>query len=377
MASDQQERRWMERALELAEGARGYAEPNPAVGAVVVRDGRIVGEGCTQACGGAHAEVEAVRDAGERARGAEMYVTLEPCAHHGKTPPCAPMLVQVGLRRVVMAVLDPTPKTGGRGLALLRESGVAAEVGLCREEAVVQNAAFFKVAATGRPLVIAKWAMSADGRIATRALASHWISGPEARAAVHEIRGMVDCVAVGGRTARRDDPLLTCRDAERRRTAARLVLCGRRLPAADSQLVRTLDEAPVLLAYPEGRPPDGLDALVEKGCEPLPVPASEEMPERVPPPALLDELGRRGMSNVLLEGGAEVLGSFFDAGQVDRVMAFVAPKVLGGREAVSAVGGTGAEQVDQAWPLHRCEVTTVGRDVLMRGWVTNPLTWAR
>jgi len=366
----------MQRALELAEQARGYAEPNPLVGAVLVRDGRAVGEGHTRPYGGPHAEVEALRQAGPRAEGAEMFVTLEPCAHHGKTPPCAPALVEAGLRRVVMAVLDPTPKTGGRGLRLLTEAGLETAVGLCREEAVRQNAAFFKGAALGRPLVIAKWAMSLDGRIATRTGASRWISGEPARHAVHRVRGRVDCVIVGGRTAGLDDPLLTCRDAERRRTAARLVMCGRAVPAVESRLVRTLKEAPVLLAYPDGRVPEGLGALVRRGCEALPVEAMDGAPGRVAPPALLDELGRRQMSNVLLEGGAEVLGAFFETGQVDRVMVFVAPKVLGGAGAPSAVGGRGAEAPGDAPRVREPEVSALGEDALIQGWVSDPLAWA-
>jgi diaminohydroxyphosphoribosylaminopyrimidine deaminase/5-amino-6-(5-phosphoribosylamino)uracil reductase len=260
-------------------------------------------------------------------------------------------------------------------VAVLREAGVRVDVGLCREEAVRANAAFFKRAATGRPLVTAKWAMTADGKTATRTGSSRWISGTAARRLVHQIRGVVDCVAVGSRTAQRDDPLLTCRLAEPRRTASRLVLCGRGCPPADSRLVTTCGEAPVLLAYPEAHPPDGLDALLERGCEALPVPAAAGFPRRVAPAGLLDELGRRDMSNVLLEGGAEVLGSFFDAGQVDRTMVFVAPKIAGGEGAVTAVGARGVERMREALPLLQCAIRTVGPDVLMEGWVRDPLQW--
>ena len=377
MSFNEQDRRFMLRALEVAEQGRGYTEPNPMVGAVIVRDGRVLAVGHTRPFGGAHAEVVALEACGKAAEGATMYVTLEPCAHQGKTPPCAPRLVEAGLRRVVVAVEDPTPKTAGKGLAHLRRHGVETEVGLCREDAVRQNAAFFKMAAIGRPLVTAKWAMSADGKIATRTGVSRWISGEASRRAVHRERGVSDCIVVGGRTAALDDPVLTCRDAERRRVAARLVMCGRTAPAPDCRLMQTLDEAPVLLAYCEGSPPEGLGALVAAGCEALPLPSLEGPPGRVSPPALLDELGRRGMSNVLVEGGAAALGSFFDTGQVDRALAFVAPRIVGGGGAPSGVAGRGVERIRDAVEMKRLEVERTGGDVLLRGWIIDPVEWVR
>ncbi len=365
----------MARAMALAEQARGLAEPNPMVGAVIVRDeGTVVGEGFTQPYGGPHAEVMALQAAGPVAHGATMYVTLEPCNHYGKTPPCAPAVADAGISRVVAAVLDPTPKTGGKGRAELEGRGVKVEMGLCREEAVRQNAGFFKTAAAGRPLVIAKWAMSADGKIATRTGHSRWVSGPEARELVHAVRGQADCVMVGARTARMDDPLLTCRAGERRRTAARLVVCGRTAPAGGSKLIATVGEAPVLLAYPAETPPEGLSEAERAGCEPLPV--VPVAPGRIDLGALLDELGRRRMTNVLVEGGAELLGALFDAALVDRVMAFVAPVVVGGSGAPSPVAGGGVETMESAPRLQHSTVKQVGGDVLIEGWVVDPVTWA-
>jgi diaminohydroxyphosphoribosylaminopyrimidine deaminase/5-amino-6-(5-phosphoribosylamino)uracil reductase len=366
---------FMRRAVRLAENSRGLAEPNPTVGAVIVAGGRVVGEGWTAAYGGPHAEIAALEQAGEAARGATMYVTLEPCAHQGKTPPCAPELVRAGLHRVIMAVLDPTQKTRDKGRRLLEREGVRTEVGLCREEAVRQNAAFFKRAATGKPLVIAKWAMTADGKIATRTGDSRWISGAESRRRVHELRGMVDCVIIGVGTALRDDPRLTCRDAEKRRRATRLVLCSGRVPPPDARLFATLDEAPLVLAYPECAPPTGLDTAVEDGAEALPVPAEEGSSGRLDPATLLEELGRRHMANVLIEGGAETLGAFFDAGQVDRVLVFVAPRVAGGRDATTAVAGRGIERMDEAHELLNVETERIGPDILIQGWVRDPLSW--
>lgn len=376
MAFSERDRGFMQRALALAEGGRGYVEPNPMVGALIVKDDRVVAEGHHGRFGGPHAEVVALREAGERSRGATMYVTLEPCDHYGKTRPCAPLVADAGLSRVVIAALDPTAAKPAGGVDLLRQRGLNVHVGLCRDEAVRLNAGFFKLAATGRPLVIAKWAMSADGKIAARAGSARWISSDEAREMVHQLRGRVDCVIIGSRTALSDDPLMTCRNAERRRTATRLVLCGRTVPPADSQLVRTVDRAPVLLAHPQSRRPPGLELLTEMGCEALPVEQVEGPPGRVGLGGLLDELGRRRMTNVLVEGGGEALGGFFDAGLVDRVMIFVAPLIIGGADATPAVAGTGVEQVEKALKLQDCRTTSVGPDVLIQGWVTDPLTWA-
>lgn len=372
MTSAEQDRRYMERALALAENARGFAEPNPVVGAVVVSDGRIVGEGYTQPFGGDHAEVVGLEKAGERARGADIYVTLEPCAHYGKTPPCAEALVRAQPRRVIIPVLDPTQKTRGKGVARLRENGIAVEVGLCREEAVRSNAGFFKLAAVGRPLVIAKWAMSADGKIATRGGDSRWITGPQARELVHRHRGRVDAVMVGARTAQADDPLLTCRDSERRRTAARIVVCGADVPAAGSKLVRSVREGPVLLAHRADDPPEGLDQAEAAGCEAMALPGDRSGVNLC---ALLDELGRRSMTNVLVEGGGELLGSLFDGRLVDRAMVFVAPIVLGGRGALTAVAGEGVASMADAIPLKSRTVSAHGPDILVEGWVVDALEW--
>src|SRR5919197_3355884 len=202
---------WMSRALELAERGRGFVEPNPLVGAVVVRDGRVVGEGWHRRYGEAHAEVNALAAAGEAARGATLYVTLEPCCHHGKTPPCTDAVLRAGVRRVVAAMADPFPQVAGQGVAQLRAAGVEVEVGVCEREARELNAPYLTLLAEGRPYVHAKWAMSLDGKIATRGGDSRWISGPASREVVHRLRGRVDAILVGAGTVRADDPLLTAR----------------------------------------------------------------------------------------------------------------------------------------------------------------------
>lgn len=396
------DRRHMQTALALAARGVGEVEPNPMVGAVVVRDEVVLGEGFHRAFGGPHAEVVAlrhVRSRGGTCEGATMYVTLEPCAHYGKTPPCAPSVAEAGISRVVVATLDPTaldPAKCGtdkrRGTAILQGAGVQTEVGLCREEAAVLNAAFFKRNRTGLPLVIAKWAMSADGKIATRSGESRWISCPDSRRLVHELRGRVDAIVVGSGTAVRDNPLLTCREARASRAAARVVLCGRTAPAANCNLARTAEQAPVLLAYVADAAPEGLDALAEHGCELLPLPPAEDNPRAIDVGKLLLALGARGASNVLVEGGRQVLGSLFDRRLVDRAMIFVAPFILGGSEAVTAVGGKGVESIKAAIPLvgqsflpfsedarPSSLLTTarpVGRDLLLEFWTNDPLQWA-
>ncbi len=376
MGFTEQDRRFMRRALELAARGRGRVEPNPMVGAVLVREGRVLGEGHYERFGGPHAEVIALRKAGEAAAGAAMYVTLEPCDHAGKTPACAPALAAAGLRRVMACTLDPTAASPGGGVRMLRQAGVEVQVGLLRREAARLNAGFFKLAAAGRPLVIAKWAMSLDGRIATRTGESRWISSPEARRRAHELRSTVDCVIIGAGTALRDDPLLTCREAEARRVASRLVLCGRRAPGPGSRLAESAREAPVLLACVEGSRPEGMDRLVALGCEPLPVAASAAGARRPDPAAVLDALGKRRMTNVLVEGGGTVLGAFFDAALVDRVVAFVSPVILGGSGAVAPVAGEGAGAVADALRLSESRIELVGPDALIQGWTVEPARWA-
>jgi diaminohydroxyphosphoribosylaminopyrimidine deaminase/5-amino-6-(5-phosphoribosylamino)uracil reductase len=400
------DRRFMLRTLWLAARGQGFVEPNPMVGAVIVKNGRTLGEGWHRRFGGPHAEIAALSDArrrGENVSGATLYVNLEPCAHFGKTPPCAPTVAESGIRRVVIAVRDPLrrvhagkrgpdgTKSACSGLAVMRRKGVQVEFGLCREEAVVLNAPFFKLAATGLPLVIAKWAMSADGKIASRSGESRWISGPESREIVHAVRGRVDAIVVGSHTARQDDPLLTCRTSERRRIAARVVLCGASVPDVKSRLVKTVSEAPVVLAYPAGSPPPGLKKLTQSGCEALPIEGKSGSARLVNLRGLLRALSLRGASTVLVEGGSETLGNFFDQRLVDRVMVFVAPIILGGQKALTPVGGKGVLSPESAlrligevsWGghsprseavLHTC-ARVIGRDILIEGWLTDPLTW--
>jgi diaminohydroxyphosphoribosylaminopyrimidine deaminase/5-amino-6-(5-phosphoribosylamino)uracil reductase len=354
---------WMKRALDLAARGRGAVEPNPMVGAVVVQGDALVAEGWHQRYGGPHAEVHALAAAGEAARGATLYVTLEPCCHHGKTPPCTDAMIAAGVGRVVAAMADPFPQVAGRGAELLRRAGVAVEVGLCAAEARRLNAPYLKLLETGRPWVIAKWAMTLDGRIATRTGDSKWISNAASRRVVHELRGRVDGVLVGVGTALADDPLLTARPPGPR-TPTRVVLDSRlRLPLA-SQLVRTAREAPTLVVTTALAPGDRRDTLLRGGCEVLLLPHDGE---RASVAALLDELGRRRFTNLLVEGGGEVLGSFLDAGAIDEVHVFMAPRLMGGAAARAPVLGRGAERVADLLNLTELRVETLDGDVYLVG----------
>ncbi len=359
---------WMGRALELAEQGRGHVEPNPLVGAVVVRENIGVGEGWHQKFGEAHGEINAMAAAGGRAKDATLYVTLEPCCHHGKTPPCTDAVIRAGIRRVVAAMADPFPQVAGQGVAQLREAGIEVEVGCLESQARRLNAPYLKLLKTGRPFVHAKWAMTLDGKIATRTGDSKWISGKESRAKVHELRGRMDAIIVGIGTVLADDPLLTARPPGPR-VATRVVLDSRwRLPL-DSQLVRTVENAPVYVAGSHAETITGGVAFGEKGCEMIGLRPDERGRPSVSD--LLTELGKRRMTNVLIEGGAEVLGSFLDAGEIDEVHVFIAPALAGGKDAKSPMAGVGVDKIADVLRLTEWTCERIGDDLYYHGWRAN------
>jgi diaminohydroxyphosphoribosylaminopyrimidine deaminase/5-amino-6-(5-phosphoribosylamino)uracil reductase len=355
--------RMMARTLELAARGLGRVEPNPAVGAVVVSDETVVGEGYHQFFGGPHAEVNALRVAGERARGATMYVTLEPCCHYGKTPPCTDAVISAGIRRVVVAMQDPFEKVAGRGLAQLREAGIRVEVGLCETAARKLNAPYLKLHTSGLPFFTAKWAMTLDGKIATDTGDSMWISSEESREMVHRMRDRADAAMIGVQTALRDDPLLTCWLPGGRSPRRIVVDSKARLPLG-SRLVASVSEAPLWVACGRSAPRERVKALADAGC--LVIPLSERA-DRVDLAALASMLGKESLTNVLVEGGSELLGSLFEARLADRVTVFVAPKLLGGKQALTAVGGIGVRSVSQAWTVCDMSVTRIGKDVMIEG----------
>jgi diaminohydroxyphosphoribosylaminopyrimidine deaminase/5-amino-6-(5-phosphoribosylamino)uracil reductase len=333
---------------------------------VIVREGQIVGEGWHQQFGGPHAEIEALAAAGERARGATMFVTLEPCCHQGKTPPCTDAVVGAGLARVVVALRDPYPHVAGNGLKQLAAAEIDVELGLCEDQAIELSGPYLKLVTLGRPWVIAKWAMTLDGKIATRGGYSRWITSEAARQVGHHLRGRVDAILVGRGTAQLDDPLLTARleNGVPPRKATRIVLDSQARLASFSQLVRTAREYPTLVAAGPDADEKDLRRLADAGVEVLPFAAATPQ-ERLA--QLLDELGRRQMTNLLVEGGSQLLGTLLDTRQIDEVHVFIAPKLFGGQHALSAIGGTGVEQVAEGLALSGLQAHNVGGDLYLTG----------
>jgi diaminohydroxyphosphoribosylaminopyrimidine deaminase / 5-amino-6-(5-phosphoribosylamino)uracil reductase len=362
------DRRHLERALELAEGGRGRVSPNPLVGSVIVRDGTVIGEGFHAELGGVHAEVaalDACRASASDPRGSTLYVTQEPCAHHGRQPPCAEAILDAGIARVVIGCDDPSEKASGRGPGMLRDGGVEVVFaeGPGAAASRLLNQPFRKHARTGRPLVTLKSAMTLDGRTATGSGDSRWISGPESRATVHVWRAEADAVAVGIGTALADDPLLTARDADGAvaRQPRRVVFdSAARLPL-DSRLVSTLDVAPVIAVVAGAAPPERVAALRDAGVETIVVDGSAA--ERVR--AGVAELGRRDVTSLLLEGGARLAGAFLDAGEIDTLRLFVAPVLLGGADARPLAGGDGAASLEAAERALAMEWERSGDDLLI------------
>ena len=359
----------MRRALDLGWSALGSTSPNPAVGCVVTRDGAIVGEGYTQPPGGNHAEAEALARAGALAKGATMYVTLEPCNHHGRTPPCADAVIAAGVGEVVVATRDPNPNVAGGGIARLEAAGVRTRLGDGEQDARRLIEGFAKHSATGMPFVTAKFAMSLDGKIASRSGDSKWISGRESREYAHTLRARSDAIMVGIGTALADDPQLTARDGAGNaagRQPLRVVLDSRgRLPANARMLSapgKTLIAATIATTQGAGGlAGDRVDDKIETLALP---PGAGGVDMR----ALLALLGERGVVNVLVEGGGGVLGTLFDMRLVDKVVAFVAPVIIGGSSAASPVGGLGAETMRQAARLRDAATRRFGADTAIIGY---------
>ncbi len=359
----------MRRAIELARRGLGRVEPNPAVGAVVV-DANLkrLAEGYHERFGADHAEVAALKACPRLPPDATLFVTLEPCCHYGKTPPCTEAIVRSGVRRVVVAALDPSPHANGQGVARLREAGVTVEVGLLEDEVRKLNAPFFKLVTTGLPYVHAKWAMTLDGKLAARTGASKWISNERSRRLVHQLRGRVDAVAVGIGTALTDDPELTARPPGPRQ-AVRVVFDSRARLPGESRLLKTARQWPVLVVVGRSASTAAVQRLRDAGAEVLVVdsqvtPTGQELLDLR---QALAEFGRRKMTNVLVEGGAKLLGSLFDAQLIDEVHVFVGPKLVGGARAVSPLAGEGLDDVRRAARVDDLEVQLLDGDVYLRG----------
>jgi diaminohydroxyphosphoribosylaminopyrimidine deaminase/5-amino-6-(5-phosphoribosylamino)uracil reductase len=357
----------MTRALGLAEQGAGQVSPGPLVGTVIVdARGEIAGEGFYLFDQLKHAETAAIEQAGERAREGTAYVSLEPHAHQGRTPPCTDALIKAGLKRVVAPIEDPNPKVSGRGFAHLREAGVEVATGLMSDEAARLNEAYIHFMRTGLPFVHLKLAVSLDGKVATFSGDSRWITSEEARARAHDLRHQYDAIMVGGRTAREDDPLLTDRSGKkRRRPLVRVVIEQYLRISPESQLAQTTDAAPVLIFVHGDSDSDIVDALQSRGVEVISQAGSALELSNV-----LQELGKRSIQSVLVEGGPILAGLLLDAGLVNKITFFIAPMIIGGQDAPSAIGGDGAEKIADAKQLENVSVERRGRDIEVTGYPT-------
>ena len=356
----------MARAIELGYRALGTSSPNPSVGAVVVREGQIIGEGWTRPPGGPHAEAVALREAGEAARGAALWCTLEPCSHHGRTPPCADAIIAAGIREVHYALDDPDPNVDGGGRARLEGAGIRAVAGESEAEARRLHEGYLHQRRTGRPLVIAKFAASLDGKIAATSGDSRWVSGPETLAWAHRLRPQLDAIIVGVNTVRIDNPQLTARPdgSSEVHQPLRVVVDSAGRTSADANVLSA--EAPTLLATTHHATEAWRAAMAEAGAEVAVLP---EYGDHVDLHALIELLAARGALQVLVEGGGTLLGSFFDLRLVDKVLAVVAPMIIGGATAPTAVAGRGAARMAEALRLRDVEVRRLGDDVLVAGYV--------
>ena len=357
---------YMKTALALAERGRGYASPNPMVGAVIVKDGQVVGKGWHEHAGGPHAEVNAIAAAGPAARGATLYVTLEPCNHHGRTPPCTEAVIAAGISRVVIAMADPNPNVAGGGADFLAEKGLRVETGLCEAAAKRLNEFFITHTLTRRPFVTLKCAATLDGYIATKSGDSKWVTGPTARRQVHRMRHAMDAILVGVGTVKADDPSLTARlDEMEGRNPVRIILDSRLSIPEDAKVLRQHPPSDTVIAT--GEAVDGQKAarIQATGARVLKLPLCNE---RVDLSALLDHLGQTGITSLLVEGGGRVSGSFLSEGRVDKICFFYAPKILAG-EGIPMCSGPGPERMASAVALADMKVTHFGDDILVEGYI--------
>ena len=360
--TEAQDRSYMRLAVKLAEHGRGRTNPNPVVGAVIVRDNRILGVGYHARYGDLHAERAALSNCTDPTDGATLYVTLEPCCHQGNQPPCTDAILQAGIRRVVIGSDDPNPLVAGQGVRILRDNGVKVETGFMREECDALNPVFFHYIRTGRPYVILKYAMTLDGKICTRTGASQWITGEAARRRAHQDRDRYAAILVGAGTVAADNPSLTCR-IENGRNPVRIVCDSKLRTSVDSQLVRTARDVRTIFAA-ANPDPERKEALQTRGCEVWELPGDGG---RVDLAALMDRIGAEKLDSVIAEGGADLNWSLLRLGLVQRVQAYVAPKLFGGAAAKSPVAGEGVETPDGALRLRDVTMTQLGDDFLIEG----------
>ena len=361
------DRKFMKYALKLAAKARGRTSPNPLVGAIIVRDDEIVGEGYHQKAGGAHAEIHALNQAKGLAEGATMYVTLEPCCHWGRTPPCTEAIIRARLSKIFVAMRDPNPRVAGGGIRQLEAAGIPVQVGICEDESKQLNEVFIKYITTQSPFVILKSAISLDGKIATASGESQWITSEASRLKGHEIRAQVDAILVGIGTVLQDDPSLTTRLPDRKNEdPIRVVVDSHGRTPLSAKIFNPDSNAGALIAVTKNAPLKKIDALKAAGADVLIVEAKEG---RVCLETLMRELGRREISSVLIEGGAEINAAALQAEIVDKLMFFLAPKLIGGSEAPGPIGGGGITRLPDAFELRSIKVTQIESDFLIEGYL--------
>jgi len=355
---------YMNKAIELARKAKGRTSPNPMVGAILVKNGKIIGKGYHRKAGLAHAEVEAIRDAGANAAGATLYVTLEPCSTFGKTPPCTDLIRISGIIKVRIAAKDPNPVNANKGIRFLRKSGIEVEVGILEKEAKAVNIVFEKFMRTGLPFVTAKVAQSLDGKIATATGESKWITGLDSRRFVHKLRAEVDAVLVGINTVLKDDPLLTNRLYNRSRKQPIRIVLDSKLKIPQESRLFSRNSQDVILATTNSAPLKKRKFFKESGVKIL---VTRDNKGKVDLKDLMKKLARMNITHILVEGGSEVLGSFFRANLVDRALFFISPKVIGGKGAPSSVMGEGITKLNFAKKLKETRITRFKEDILVEG----------
>jgi diaminohydroxyphosphoribosylaminopyrimidine deaminase / 5-amino-6-(5-phosphoribosylamino)uracil reductase len=368
-----EDNRFMKMALDLAKKGEGFTSPNPMVGAVIVKDGKVVGKGYHQAAGKAHAEVNAVDDAGALAKDATLYVTLEPCNHTGRTPPCTEKLIAAGIRRVVAAMTDPNPEVKGGGLKYLKSRGVIITSGVCETRAKRLNEAFIKFVRTKRPFTIVKCAATLDGHIATKTGDSKWVSGEESRQFVHRLRHAVDAIMVGVNTVEKDDPSLTARIAATSKTfkpkdPIRIVLDTRLRIPENAKLLRLHSQSDTILVTGSSVSRDKKRRLEKKGVRIIEMPVKSEL---IDLDRLMDHLGSLAVTSLLIEGGGRVIASALSAGIVDKIHFFYAPKILGGDDGIPICKGPGADVMNDCIAVKDIRVQRFGNDVMIEGYIGN------
>lgn len=361
---------YMKRALELASRGSGSTSPNPLVGAVIVKNGEIIGEGWHERAGGPHAEVNAIMNSKESLEGSTIYVNLEPCSHYGRTPPCAAELVKRKFKRVVVAMEDPNPLVAGRGIKLLRDSGIEVDVGSHRLDALKLNDIFIKHITRKTPFILLKSAMTLDGKTASKSGDSKWISGEQSREYVHHLRNRYSSILVGINTVLKDNPKLTTRlEGVKGRNPLRIIVDSKGSIPSDSNVLQIDDDKRTIIATTEDMAEIKQSQLRDKGTEVI---ITDKRNGKVDIRQLVEELGRRGIDSLLVEGGGTVAASFLEEGLIDKVAVFIAPVIVGGKAAPTPVMGAGVNLISDGYWLKHQSITTFGQDVLVEGYINVP-----